>query len=50
MNVAPVLAEKLSLSGNKTVLDVGAGSGLYSIALLEKTKGVKPFFGMAPRF
>ncbi len=41
MNVAPVLAEKLPLSGNKTILDVGAGSGLYSIALLEKNEGCK---------
>ena len=40
MNVAPVLAEKLSLSGRKVILDVGAGSGLYSIALLEKNHGL----------
>ncbi len=38
MNVAPVLAEKLPIQENKMILDVGAGSGLYSIALLEKNK------------
>ena len=41
MNVAPVLAEKLPLPDNKILLDVGTGSGLYSIALLEKNKDLK---------
>lgn len=41
MNVAPVLAEKLPLDDRKVILDVGAGSGLYSIAFLEKNKNLK---------
>jgi predicted O-methyltransferase YrrM len=35
-NVAPVLAQKLPLDGVKTVLDVGGGTGIYSIALLQR--------------
>jgi len=35
-NVAPVLAEKVSLAGAQTIIDMGAGSGIYSIALLQK--------------
>ncbi|QDU96309.1 methyltransferase [Lignipirellula cremea] len=35
-NVAPVLAERLSLEGVDRLLDVGAGTGIYSIALLQK--------------
>lgn len=35
-NVAPVLAEKLSLDGVRTLLDVGGGTGIYSFALLQK--------------
>ena len=35
-NVAPVLAERLSLDGVRTLLDVGGGSGLYSIAWLRR--------------
>ncbi len=33
---APVLAEKLDLSGARRLLDVGGGSGVYSIALARK--------------
>lgn len=33
---APILAEKLDLSGAKRLLDVGGGSGSYSIALARK--------------
>lgn len=33
-NVAPVLAEKISLNGTTTLLDVGGGTGIYSIAFL----------------
>ena len=35
-NVAPVLAERLAIDGAKTVLDVGGGTGIYSIALLQR--------------
>jgi hypothetical protein len=35
-NVAPVLAEKLPLEGMNCLLDVGGGTGIYSIALLRK--------------
>lgn len=34
-NVAPVLAERVDLSGAKTLLDVGGGTGIYSIAFLK---------------
>ena len=35
-NVAPVLSERVSLDGAKTLLDVGGGSGIYSIAWLRR--------------
>lgn len=35
-NVAPVLAERLPLDGARTLLDVGGGTGIYSIALLRR--------------
>jgi hypothetical protein len=35
-NVAPVLAERLTLAGSECLLDVGGGTGLYSIALLQR--------------
>ncbi|MBC8356939.1 MAG: methyltransferase domain-containing protein [Planctomycetes bacterium] len=35
-NVAPVLAERLPMDGVTRVLDVGGGTGIYSIALLQK--------------
>lgn len=35
-NVAPVLAEKLELDGATRLLDVGGGSGIYSIAVLQR--------------
>ncbi len=35
-NVAPVLAERVSLDGAQTLLDVGGGSGIYSIAWLRQ--------------
>ena len=35
-NVAPVLAAKLPLDGAQCILDVGGGTGIYSIALLQK--------------
>jgi ubiquinone/menaquinone biosynthesis C-methylase UbiE len=39
-NVAPVLAEKVPLAGAKTLIDVGGGSGIYSIALVQKNPGL----------
>ena len=35
-NVAPVLATKIDLSHAKTLVDVGGGSGIYSIAFLQR--------------
>jgi predicted O-methyltransferase YrrM len=35
-NVAPVLAERVPLAGARLLLDVGGGTGIYSIALLQK--------------
>jgi predicted O-methyltransferase YrrM len=35
-NVAPVLAQKLPIGNARTLLDVGGGTGIYSIALLQK--------------
>ncbi len=35
-NVAPVLAERVSLADAKVLVDVGGGTGIYSIALLQK--------------
>ncbi len=35
-NVAPVLAERLPMGGVSRFLDVGGGTGIYSIALLQK--------------
>lgn len=35
-NVAPVLAERLPMEGVGQLLDVGGGTGIYSIALLQK--------------
>lgn len=35
-NVAPALAERFSLQGARRLLDVGGGSGIYSVAWLRK--------------
>ncbi len=35
-NVAPVLADRLSMDNVSRVLDIGGGTGIYSIALLQK--------------
>jgi SAM-dependent methyltransferase len=35
-NIAPVLAEKVDLHGAARLLDIGGGTGLYSIAFLER--------------
>jgi predicted O-methyltransferase YrrM len=40
-NVAPVLAQKLPLEGARTILDVGGGTGIYSIALLQRHPGLR---------
>jgi ubiquinone/menaquinone biosynthesis C-methylase UbiE len=40
-NVAPALAEKLPLSGASTLLDVGGGTGIYTIALLRKNPSLR---------
>jgi predicted O-methyltransferase YrrM len=39
-NVAPVLADRLPL-GTGTLLDVGGGTGIYSMAFLQKNPGLK---------
>jgi hypothetical protein len=40
-NVAPVLAEQLPLPGARLLLDVGGGTGIYSIAWLQKHPGLR---------
>jgi ubiquinone/menaquinone biosynthesis C-methylase UbiE len=40
-NVAPHLAEKIDLTGVSTLLDVGGGTGIYSIACLQKYPALK---------
>ena len=40
-NVAPVLAQRLPLEGVKCLLDVGGGTGIYSIALLQKNPALR---------
>jgi predicted O-methyltransferase YrrM len=40
-NVAPLLAERVPMAGAKTLLDVGGGTGIYSIALLQKNPGLR---------
>lgn len=40
-NVAPHLAANLDLSGVETLLDVGGGSGIYSIALVQANPGLR---------
>ncbi len=40
-NVAPVLAEKVNLEGTNCLVDVGGGTGIYSIALLQKNPGLR---------
>lgn len=40
-NVAPVLAEKTQLGDAKMLVDVGGGSGIYSIALLQKNPALR---------
>ncbi len=40
-NVAPYLAEAVDLSGAKTLLDIGGGTGIYAIACLQKNPHLK---------
>lgn len=40
-NVAPVLADKLLLTGARRVLDIGGGTGLYSIAFLQRNPSLR---------
>lgn len=40
-NVAPILAEAFPLYGCGTLLDVGGGTGLYSIAYLQREPGLR---------
>ena len=40
-NVAPVLAKKLDLQNVNTLVDIGGGTGIYSIALLQKNPHLK---------
>ncbi|WP_202947292.1 methyltransferase [Zavarzinella formosa] len=40
-NVAPYLAEAVDLSGAKTLLDIGGGTGIYAIAFLQKNPHLK---------
>jgi len=40
-NVAPVLADRYPLDGARRLLDVGGGSGIYSIAWLRKHRGLQ---------
>ena len=35
-NVAPVLAQRISMDGVSKILDVGGGTGIYTIALFQK--------------
>jgi predicted O-methyltransferase YrrM len=35
-NVAPVLAEKVSMEGVNHILDIGGGTGIYSVAFLKR--------------
>ena len=40
-NVAPVVAAQLDLSGATTLLDLGGGTGIYSISLVQKNPHLK---------
>lgn len=40
-NVAPVLGEKISMDNAKTLLDVGGGTGIYSIAFLQRNPNLR---------
>jgi SAM-dependent methyltransferase len=40
-NVAPALAERLPMAGAQRLLDVGGGTGIYSVALLRRNPGLR---------
>jgi O-methyltransferase domain len=40
-NVAPLLAERVPLADAKRLLDVGGGTGIYSVACLRKNPGLR---------
>ena len=40
-NVAPLLARAAPLDGSELLLDVAAGSGIYSAALLQANPGLR---------
>ncbi|HEX5269060.1 MAG TPA: methyltransferase, partial [Gemmataceae bacterium] len=40
-NVAPVLARRVDLSGARRLLDVGGGTGIYSVACLRQNPGLR---------
>ena len=40
-NVAPILADKVSLAGSGVLVDVGGGTGIYTIAFLQKNPGLR---------
>ena len=48
-NVAPVLAERMPLEPARVLLDVGGGTGLYSIAFLQRNPACARLFGTARR-
>jgi trans-aconitate methyltransferase len=39
--VAPIVADRVPVGNARTVLDVGGGTGLYSLALLERHQGLR---------
>lgn len=40
-NVAPVMAERVALDGVERLVDVGGGTGIYSIAFLQKNRALR---------
>jgi predicted O-methyltransferase YrrM len=40
-NVAPLLGDRVSMDGVQMLLDVGGGTGIYSIAFLERHPGMR---------
>src|SRR5207248_10248724 len=40
-NVAPVMAQRIDMTGVKTLVDVGGGTGIYSIALLQRNPNLR---------
>ena len=40
-NIAPVLAHKVQMENSKVLLDVGGGTGIYSIAMLQRNHALR---------